>query len=121
MKPNELTIEYAQKNQPWTVPYSSGVNWAACEAVPHIHGTHTILHAAKTVGKLATVFEMLDHRGEPISDSNKVFIAEMTADLVTAALRLANLYEFDLATVFVRRVEEKNAVNILNLEKEKVS
>lgn len=128
MTPAELTIEFAQRNQPWTVSYSPGVIRAANvwdvqpgadvrADVPHILASHNVLHAAKTVGKLAAVFERLDHTGQLASVEDIGVIADMAADLLTEALRLANLYRFDLAAVFVRRVEEKNAVNILNLEK----
>jgi hypothetical protein len=109
---NELTIRHAQVHQPWAVPYSDGVMKALIEGVPHILGSHVVLHAAKSVGKIATVFEKFDH-GERRTQIHTDAIAEMAADLVTAALRLANLYGFDLASTLVDRVEEKNGVNIL--------
>lgn len=111
----ELTIRYAQVNQPWAVPYSPGVMIASDNGVPHILGSHVALHAAKTVGKIAAVYEKLDH-GEQMTQLHKDAIAEMAADLMTAALRLANLHGFDLATVLVDRVQEKNGVNILATE-----
>lgn len=113
MNAAQLTIRHAQINQPWTVPYSAGVNHASQRDVPHILATHDVLHAAKTVGKLAAVFEELDHSGQPPSAPQIATIAAMAADLFTEALRLANLYGFDLATVLVERVREKNAVDIL--------
>jgi hypothetical protein len=109
---DELTIRHAQANQPWTVPYSAGVQKAACDDVPHILATHAVLHAAKSVGKLATVFERLDHGEEPTSIHADA-VAEMAADLVTTALRLANLYGFDLAAALCARVEEKYGVSLL--------
>lgn len=108
----ELTIRHAQQSQPWTVPYSPGVVEAQA-LVPHILGSHVALHAAKSVGKLAAVFEAADHRDGSLTFGQITDVAHMAADLVTAALRLANLYGFDLATVLVERVEEKNGVNIL--------
>ena len=79
-----LTFEEAQSKQPWTVPYSSGVLAAITrEHVPHLLASHTVLHAAKTVGKLAT-----------------------------AAIRFANLYGFSLADALEERVKEKNGVGI---------
>lgn len=114
MTPTELTIRHAQTQQPWTVPYSMQVQHASV-MVPHILATHNIMHAAKTVGKLAAVFEELDHTGKPITLMQQETVKDCAADLVTEALRLANLYGFDLATELVRRVEEKNAVNILNI------
>lgn len=116
MTPADLTIRHAQIHQPWSVPYSSGV-LVAVTFVPHILATHDVLHAAKTVGKLAAVFEELDHTGKPITPMQQDTVKDCAADLMTEALRLANLYGFDLATELVRRVEEKNAVNVLNVGK----
>jgi hypothetical protein len=110
MDPAELTIFQAQHNQPWTVAYSPGVFSAMLDDVPHILASHTVLHAAKSVGKLAGVFEALDHRKQQITDAEIAVVGCMAADLVTAALRLANLYGFDLATVLCNRVKEKNGV-----------
>lgn len=115
MSPNQLTIQFAQHHQPWTVSYSPEINLGS-KAIPHVMGSHNALHCAKTAGKLCAVFEALDHRSEPIYISEVQIIKDMAADLLAEALRFANLYGFDLATEFVRRVEEKNAVNILNLE-----
>ncbi len=106
--PNDLTIEVAQKNQPWTVPYSEGVREAQRAWVPHVLASHAVLHAAKSVGKLAAVFEALDHSGAPIDDTQRQTVKDMAADLTAAALRLANLYHFSLADELERRAEEKN-------------
>ena len=116
MTPNELTIAFAQKNQPWSVPYLAGVLFADESGVPHILATHNTLHAAKTVGKLAAVFEKLDHKGGQPTVVDVLDIGDMAADLITAALRYGNLYGIDIAKVLVERVEEKNGVNLLNLE-----
>ena len=118
--PKKLTISHAQENQPWTVPYSAGMDIAAQELVPHIMGSHVVLHATKSIGKMATVFEALDHsrsigetgKSEPMTEQHREMIAAMSADLMTAALRFGNLSGFDLATVLVERVEEKNGVKI---------
>lgn len=118
MNHKTLTIQHAQDFQPWTVPYSAGIDIASRELVPHILASHTVLHAVKSVGKLATVFEALDHsrstgeegKSEPITDTQLATVQAMSADLLTAALRLANLYKFDLAKVLVDRIEEKNSV-----------
>lgn len=108
----DLTINEAQQNQPWTVPYSSGVERAETADVPHILGSHTVLHAAKSVGKLAGVFEALDHTSDLPTPEQQQTIRDMAADLMTAALRLANLYQFRLADELERRVEEKNGITI---------
>lgn len=115
-----LTIYHAQEFQPWTVPYNAAIDLAAAGPIPHILATHTVLHAMKSLGKLANVFEALDHardvgetgRSVAISQEQKDVVAAMSADLLTAALRFANLYGFDLATQFVNRVREKNGVEI---------
>lgn len=112
MTTDELTIRYAQAKQPWTVPYSEGVARAEDEMVPHILGSHCALHAAKSVGKIAALFESCDHTGVDLTPAQAAELGDMAADLMTAALRFANLYGFDLAGALVERVEEKNGVNI---------
>lgn len=113
---SDLTFKHAQQHQPWALPYARGVVRAADNGlVPHILASHCVLHAAKSVGKLAAVFEALDHpdynsdEGPSYPSSVELqTIRDMSADLVTAALRFANLYDFDLATELDRRVREKN-------------
>ena len=108
-----LSFEQAQRNQPWTVPYSSGVLAAITrEHVPHLLASHTVLHAAKTVGKLATVFEALDHTDVRITAEQRETVRAMAADLATAAIRFANLYGLSLAAALEERVKEKNGVGI---------
>jgi len=106
-RPEDLTIHEAQRNQSWTGPYSREVNNAK-PFIPHILASHTALHAAKTVGKLAAVFESLDHTDAPITDEQLQVVKGASADLMSEALRFANLYNFDLATELLRRQEEKN-------------
>lgn len=114
MTSDQLTISHAQKHQPWTVPYADGVIESSKHSVKHILASHTVLHASKSVGKLAEVFERLDH-GEDYNNEQVEIVKSMSADLMTAALRFANLYGFDLARVLAERVEEKNGVNILDI------
>lgn len=117
---SKLTIHHAQVNQPWTVPYSAGIDVVAQELVPHILASHTTLHAMKSLGKLATVFEALDHsrdigevgKSETITGEQIATVQNMAADLFTAAMRFANLYEFDLAEILVKRIAEKNGVTL---------
>lgn len=134
---SDLTIKQAQVGHPWNtlndgygaVPYSEGVRRAEVMpgGVPHIQGSHAVLHAIKSVGKLAAVFEELDHKDVApaalhfnhrfgISDAQSETISAMSADLVTAALRLAHLYQFDLAEALERRAYEKNGVGIRGVE-----
>lgn len=119
MRYQDLTISDAQRHQPWTVPYALGVLRAASSDVPHILATHDCLHAMKSLGKLAAVFESLDHTDGRILRSQLDIVKDMSADLLTAALRLGNLYHFDVAEVLVHRVEEKNGVDILALVESK--
>lgn len=103
-----LTIREAQRNQPWTVPYSREVTKAE-SLLPHILASHCVLHAAKTMGKLAAVFEALDHVNEPTpTQAQLATVRDMSADLFTEALRFANLYGFDLEAELLRRRSEKN-------------
>lgn len=128
---DRLTIKQAQEKQPWTVPYSEGVQDAAHplkfpdhehdeRGVPHILGTHCVLHAVKSLGKIAAVYEARDHedgatRGGDTPGmrelNRRAEIRKMAADLMTAALRFANLEGFDLAEALVERVKEKNGAD----------
>lgn len=118
--PRTLTIRHAQLKQPWTVPYAAGIDIASQKLVPHILASHTVLHATKSVGKMAAVFEALDHsrstgvegESEPMTPEHLATVKAMSADLLTAALRFANLYSFDIATVLLERIKEKNGVEL---------
>jgi hypothetical protein len=121
-----LTIRHAQTHQPWTVPYSNGVMRAAkadgpnaesvesAAIVPHILGSHCVLRAAKSIGKIAAVYELRDHDPDDdwadgkIREVRRNQIRAAAADLMTAALRFANLEGFDLAEALIERVQEKN-------------
>lgn len=108
---SKLSLGDMQRSQPWTVPYSSRFEDAASAIrLPYLYATHAVMHAAKSVGKLAAVFEALDHRDSLATDEENKTIQAMSADLVTAAMRLANLGSFDLETVLRERVLEKNGV-----------
>jgi hypothetical protein len=120
-----LTISQAQQNQPWTVPYSEGVAFARAgymlgngsTPVPHILGSHCVLHAVKSLGKIAAVYEARDHDAAPLAEDSaqdtirRLAIRAAAADLFTAALRFANLEGFDLAEALVERVQEKNGAD----------
>lgn len=114
-----ITLRRLQETQPWTIPYKTAIDVAVEDgSIPHLLGSHVVLHIGKTLGKLASVFESLDHSrdvgtyGEsmPLSYYDLGVIQDMAADLVTEAMRLANLYKFDLASRVVLRSEEKNRV-----------
>lgn len=122
---NNFTLQEVQQIQPWTVPYEAGIDKASKEFVPHILGTHMVVHAMKTIGKIATIFEELDHsrnisiegKSEIMTSDQLQTLKNQSADLVTAALRFANLYQFDLGDVLVERVNEKNQVDLMALIK----
>ena len=107
-----MTLRDMQLSQPWNVPYSKGFDLASTgRMLPHLHATHAVLHASKSIGKLAAVFEALDHRDFTMrTEEEAQTIQNMAADLVTVALRLANLYNFDIETVLCERVKEKNGI-----------
>jgi hypothetical protein len=127
----DLTIKQAQERHPWNVlnggygavPYSAGVRNAETMpgGVPHIQGSHAVLHAAKSLGKIAAVFEALDHKEVSptanhfnhrfgLKDAATASLRAATADLFTAALRIAHLYAFDLSDALEERAREKNGV-----------
>lgn len=107
-----LTLKEMQQYQPWTVPYSSRFEDAAAVIrLPHLYASHAVLHAMKTLGKLSAVFEALDHReSATVTPEEYATVKAMSADMVTMALRLANLCHFDLQEELCRRVKEKNGV-----------
>lgn len=121
-----ITIKQAQDRHPWNtlnggfgaVPYSPAVMHAGYLGIPHIQGSHAVLHAAKSVGKLAAVFEDLDHRDGGYTgtvgpnDEQLATLKAMSADLLTAALRIAHLYKFDLGRELEKRALEKNGIGI---------
>lgn len=108
-----LTIRHAQITQPWRVPYSTALEVARRCGMPHLMGTHAVLHAVKTAGQIAAIFEGLDHSGDvELHPAQREILRGRTADLMTAALRLGNLYGFDVAAALVERSEEKNNVTL---------
>lgn len=107
--PATLTIRWAQNHQPWTLKLSN-INERGFN--PFVWGAHATLHIVKSAGKIATVFEALDHTGLSMTEEQRGVIADMSADLVTLAMRFANLYSFDLATRLTERVLEQNKIPI---------
>jgi len=109
-----VTLHHLQRTQPWTIPYSAALDGAVADnsGLGHLLGSHAMLHASKTLGQIAAVFEAMDHTGDPISVEQLGTLRDKAADLVTAAMRFANLYHFDLARAVVERSEEKNGVTL---------
>lgn len=106
----DLTIKTAQREQPWTVPYAERNRFENGTFRSPFAGKHALLHAQKTLGKIAALFEALDHDDEhsTLTDAQIETLANMSADLVSAALRFANVFHFDLESALRRRVIEKN-------------
>lgn len=111
-KEEDLTVHWLQQRQPWSIPYSDAFECAG-HHTPHNLATHAVLHAMKSLGKIATVFESIDHRGGAISDDERRVVQEMAADLFTVALRIANLFSFSLVNTLRRPVWDKNKVDVL--------
>lgn len=63
---------------------------------------HILLHLTKTVGKMASHCEAVEHgrRGDP-----EQLIDEVIPDLLIHAIQIANQFEVDLETLYHRRLE----------------
>jgi hypothetical protein len=110
MTPGQLTIRDAQLNQPWTLPYTAEV-----EMIRERKAMHALFHMMKTLGKMAAAFEQYDHTGiPPGAKSQAEIVKDMASDSLTIALRIANLYGFDLVEWFVKRTTEKNGKSSLD-------
>lgn len=126
MGKSDLTFRYAQRNQPWEVPYSA--QFLACiKSMPLLYSTHAVLHATKAVGKLAAVYETYDHPARMDGSTENAYsklvardqetVENQAASLVMVALRLADLHGFDLETVLRRCVEQKNGFGFEHMAK----
>jgi hypothetical protein len=106
MKAEELTLYQAQRQQPWTVPYGEHKWW-----VTNDEGRlkHCLAHAQKSLGKIATVIEKLDHENHQwLSDAECDAVGDMAADLVSVAIQIGTVVSRSVAHALVRRVTEKN-------------
>lgn len=110
-----LTLEHLQATQPWVLPYNTELTHAVERnaGLGHLLGTHAVLHASKSVGQIAAVFEALDHAESPPDPESMQVLESKAASLVMVAMRLANLYGFSLTRALVEHAEEKNGV-VLN-------
>lgn len=105
MKTETLTLWEAQIEQPWARPY--GNKWYVKNSEGQLK--HTLLHASKTLGKISTIVEGLDHSERSwLSDAELDEVGDMAADLVSAALRIGNVVGRSVVHALVRRVKEKN-------------
>lgn len=106
MDPKDLTLFQAQNEQPWTVPYGR-LKWWVTNDEGRIK--HCLAHAAKSLGKIASEIEALDHDDSGwLSDDAEDRIADMAADLVSVAMQIATVVHRSVAHALVRRVVAKN-------------
>ena len=107
-KAEDITIMHAQCEQPWTVPYGKHKWW-----VTDNEGRlkHCLAHAQKTLGKIASVIEHLDHSDRQwLLDDELDLVGDMAADLVTVALQIGTTVSRSVAHALYRRVIHKNGV-----------
>lgn len=108
VNPESVTLYRAQCEQPWTVPYGANKWW-----VTNDEGRlkHCLTHAGKTLGKIATVIETLDHADRQwLTDEECDQVGDMAADLVTVALQIGTAVSRSVAHALVRRVRSKNGM-----------
>jgi hypothetical protein len=106
MDAKALTIWEAQLQQPWAVAYGQ-YKHEVTSAVGQLK--HAIFHAQKSLGKLASILEKLDHSDSSwLSDEAMSEAGDLAADLVSASLRVGNIVGRSVAHSLVRRVKEKN-------------
>ena len=104
--PRTLTLFKAQTAQPWTVPYGQHKHH-----VTNSEGRlkHCLFHAQKSIGKIATIVEALDHSDRSwLSDEELDHVGDMAADLVSVALQIGTTVSRSVAHALVRRVTAKN-------------
>ena len=82
-------------NTPWTNPSHDDQR------------THAILHAVKAAGKLASILESEGHGGRE-NDPTAADQPKYAADLVISAIRLADVWGFDLEAALKKRQEQRN-------------
>ena len=108
MNPEELTLFQAQREQPWTVPYGKEKWWVVTNEG---RLKHCLAHAQKSLGKIASIVEKLDHEQRSwLTDAECDVVGDMAADLVTVALQIGTTVSRSVAHALVRRVAEKNGV-----------
>lgn len=108
MNAEDLTLYQAQKQQPWTAPYGQNKWW-----VTDNEGRlkHCLLHAQKSLGKVATIVEVLDHADRQwLTDRECDQIGDLAADLVSTAIQIGTVVSRSIAHALVRRVTEKNGM-----------
>lgn len=101
-----LTLWQAQMEQPWTVPYGKDKWWVTSDEG---RLKHCLFHVQKSLGKIATLVERLDHWDRiQLMDQECDEVVDMAADLVTVALQIGTAVCRSVAHALVRRVTDKN-------------
>jgi hypothetical protein len=111
-------LDWLQANLPWTIPYSREFD-AAKLLLPHLDMQHAMIHVAKSMGKLAAMFDHADHARqhspEAIAD-----VRNLVADLVVCALRMANVSPwgaFGLWEAVIERLGSRNGVDLAVMQR----
>lgn len=78
-------------------------HWDHQDKLPVDQVRHTLLHLVRTLGKLATMCERVDHGLEPPKDDLEVVKTEVIPDLIFHAVQLARFLEVDLEAVIRER------------------
>lgn len=118
MKTSELTIDHAQKTQPWVHPYADRNRYDSMGFRSPFMVNHCFLHITKALGKIAKVLEEVDHSnvGPVPLDSDIDVIMGAVADIVSSCLKISTVYGFSLARILSKRVLEKNGVGFEGVE-----
>jgi hypothetical protein len=112
MKTEDLTFDFAQRNQPWVHPYAERHQSFVSDFRSPFMVNHCVLHITKALGKIAGALEETDHSnlGPVPSDANVSAITNAVADIVASCLKICAVYGCSLAHVLARRVREKNGI-----------
>jgi len=108
----ELTFDYAQKNQPWVLEYAERQRHDVNAFRSPFLVNHCVLHITKALGKIARVLEEVDHSNlGPVPDDDGVkTIVCASADIVSSCMKICSIYGVSLARTLMDRVLEKNGV-----------
>ncbi len=112
MKPEELTFDHAQNNQPWSIEYAHRNKHDTMTFRSPFMVNHCVLHITKALGKIARVLEEVDHSnlGPVPYDKDIETIVFAAADIVSSCMKLCSIYGYSLAAALMTRVKEKNGV-----------
>ena len=104
------TIQEVQRALPWTVPYGAQFVEAG-KRHQDVYFSQALLHAQKSLGKLASAIEQSDH-GHYTARNTPDQIGKDLASLVMSAMRMANLAGIDLWDHTLKHIDEKNGTDL---------